>query len=250
MDNVNQEQASGIIDMHAHILPGLDDGAEDMQETKAMLQQAYTQGIRGIIATPHYKEPNHRVDAAVVRAAAEAVQNIAREIASDLNIYVGQEIYYFTGITEALDSGRVLPLSGTKAVLVEFFEGVSYQELYQSVRNMMLDGYTPVLAHVERYACLRKAGCIDELIQTGALMQMNYSSLVAGMRYLGEQMWCRKMVLAGKIHLLGTDMHRMNYRPPEIRKAILWLREKAGETCFEQLTRTNPVRLLRGDALI
>lgn len=250
------EDTRGIIDVHAHILPAVDDGAGDMDETNLMLQCAYAQGIRGIIATPHYVERHNLADAEAIRESVKLVQVEAEGIALDFKIYPGQEIFYFDGITEALRTGKALTLADTRYVLIEFSVNISYQSIFKAVRKLTLARYIPVLAHIERYRCLRSCGCVEELIQAGAYMQMNYGSLAGssengmiGMRHISDRRWCRRMVLTGCIHFLGTDMHRMDYRPPNVSETIEWLHKKVEPPYPEQLTRLYAQTLLSGELL-
>lgn len=240
------QPVNGIIDVHAHIIPKADDGSRYLGETRFMLKEAYAQGIRSVIATPHYLHRHNKMSAGQILDALEKVKKMAGEIAPDLTIYSGEELFYHDGIVEALQSGRALSLGGTRYVLIEFSTTVSYKEIYQAVRQLTLAGYIPVLAHIERFTCLRKSGCIEELIQAGAYMQMNYSSL-SGINHPVDRIWCRKAVKKGNIHLLGSDMHRLDYRPPEIKKAVDWLLKDCKRETFERLTYYQPKKLLNGE---
>lgn len=241
-----REQAEGILDIHSHILPKADDGSRYFGETAELLRQAYSQGVRGVMATPHYIHRHNRMRAEELRETYEKLKEMTAEALPDLELYLGAELFYFEGAVEALESKRVYTLNGTRYVLVEFPVSISYGELFRAVRNLEQGGYLPVLAHIERYRCLREdKGLVEELIQTGAYMQMNYGSLT-GLRHPGERAWCRSMVTEGRIHLLGSDMHRLNYRPPELESAVGWLKRKG---VFARLSVENPGRLLRGEPL-
>lgn len=244
----NNSHTSKIIDIHAHILPQLDDGSRSMDESRLLLQEAYSQGIRKIIATPHYINGHSRAASDAIREYAAKMQEAAQEIAPDFGIFPGQEILYFSGILDALESETVLTLADTKYVLIEFPVNITFGEVFQAVRSLVFARYFPVLAHIERYCCLRQHGRVEELIHAGAWMQMNYQSL-ENMRHFGERAWCRRMVLDGKIHFLGTDMHRMDYRPPQIRTVLKWMEKKGGRDFLTQLTWGNPVTLLSGELL-
>ena len=101
-----------------------------------------------------------------------------------MKLYQGQEILYFDGVTEKLASGEILTLGETRYVLVEFMPGVPYNEIFLAVRSLIMSGYFPVLAHIERYQCLRKSEAIDELIHAGAYMPVSYTHLIiAGSSY-------------------------------------------------------------------
>ena len=238
----------GIIDVHAHIIPKADDGSRYLGETRFMLKEAYEQGIRSVIATPHYIRGHNRMDVRQILDTLEKVKKTAGEIADDLEIYSGEELFYYDGVEDALLSGRALTLGGTRYVLVEFPTAVSYRDIYQAVRSLTLARYIPVLAHIERFPCLRKAGSLEELTEAGAYMQMNFSSL-SGIRHPVDRLWCRRMVKEGKIHFLGSDMHRLDYRPPGIKEAVEWLQKNCGTECFENLTCRQPKKLLRGELL-
>lgn len=243
-----EEQITGLIDIHSHILPKADDGSRYFGETRSMLKEAYRQGIRKVIATPHYIHKHNKMKVSQIAELHEKVRMLALEIAPDLEVFLGEELFYYDGIVDALTSGRALTMAGTRYILVEFNTSVSFGDLFQAVRRMTLARYLPVLAHIERYQCLRKPGCVEDLIRMGAYMQMNYSSL-SGVHHLTDRRWCRKMVLDGKIHLLGTDMHRLDHRPPDITKAVEWLEKKAGQECLERLACYHPQKLLCGEPI-
>ena len=239
-----------IIDVHSHILPGIDDGSRRMWETRELLKQAYGQGIRGVIATPHYHRGKHYVDPDGILELTEKVQAEADRLFPDMKIYAGQELIYYHGIFDAVAAGKTVPLAGSDCLLMEFQPDVTYEIIYQAVRQMALMRYRPVLAHIERYPCLRALGRIEELRKSGAYMQMNFSSLCAGslqVQKVKESLWCRKMVQEGKIQFFGTDMHRVNFRPPEIKKAVEWIHRKCGEERAERMMYGNPMEILIGE---
>lgn len=107
----------GIIDIHAHILPGIDDGAKNWDESRKMLEKAYGEGIRHIIATPHY---SRRGLTPHIYELAERLQDKAREIAPDFGTGLGQETFFHEGLVENLKMGKALTLEGSRYVLVEF----------------------------------------------------------------------------------------------------------------------------------
>lgn len=240
--------AGGMIDIHSHIIPKADDGSRYLGETKSMLKEAHDQGFRRVIATPHYRCRHNRMTKSQILEGLRKVQEIAREIDPAFRVESGAELFYSDEIVDALASGRALTLGDTRYVLIEFSPAIVYQDIFQAVRRLSLLRYIPVLAHIERYQCLRKKGYMDELIQMGAYMQMNFSSL-ADFKHPSNQLWCRKMVRDGKIHLLGTDMHRLDYRPPDTRAAVRWVEHKVGRECLERLTIDQPAKLLSGELI-
>lgn len=230
----------GIIDVHAHILPGVDDGSRSWEETRWMLWCAFSCGIRAVIATPHY---SRRQDTERLRELAGQMQQLAHRISRDFQIYLGQEILYFNGLEEELEKKKALTLAGSRFVLVEFRPEADYGSIYQAMRRLLTAGYYPVAAHVERYRALREGGRLEELKEIGCLLQMNYHSLEGSS--LGKNVrWCRKQVAEGRIDLLGTDAHRRDCRTPDISESLKWLEGRVQEQRLEKMTRGNVLRLL------
>lgn len=232
---------SGIVDIHVHILPGVDDGAADWDEARWMLQCAYEQGIRSLIATPHY---SRRQDVERLRQLAGRLDDEAKRIDPDFQIYLGQEILYFDSLVERLKEGHALTMAGSRHVLVEFMPEVPYKKLYQAVRTVLMAGYYPIIAHVERYRALREEGQMEELAETGCRMQMNYRSLQGGI-FDQNARWCRRQVQAGRIAFLGTDAHHRDHRTPEIAKSLQWLESHVGEEELGEMTRGNALGVIR-----
>ena len=116
----------GWVDIHAHILPGVDDGASDWEETNEMLRRAYEQGITHIIATPHYVSGQ---DTHSLREMVKKLRETAFSISENMMVDLGQEVQYFEELPSFLEQGKVLTLSGSRYVLVEFLPGDGYMRL-------------------------------------------------------------------------------------------------------------------------
>ena len=161
-----------ITDMHCHILPGLDDGSKSMEETMEALREASRQGITSVIATPHYYPGRYEPDAGeVLHAWRQVKQRISLE-GLPLALYPGQECFYYSGLLEQLEEGEVLTLARSLYVLVEFDPECPYLQLLQGLTELQQGGYYPVLAHFERYKCLRDIQRLYELkSEVGELKQ-------------------------------------------------------------------------------
>lgn len=231
---------SGIIDIHSHILPGIDDGAVDWDESRKMLAAAYQQGIRTIIATPHFSDRQKHFD---FRELTEKLDREAKQIDSQFHILPGQEIMYFNSMTEYLKRGMALTLADTRFVLVEFMPDVLFQNLYQWLRKILQAGYIPVVAHVERYHSLRISANLAELSAAGCYFQLNYSSL-EGTVLNSDVRWCRKLMLNHQIHFMGTDMHHYSHRTPVITKSLNWMENHLEPEYLLAVTKGNAQFLL------
>lgn len=212
-----------IIDIHSHILPGLDDGASSERESIRMLKLAAKQGVTAVIATPHYSPEYLSKSPDEIRNMCASLEQKAREaIRPEFRIYSGQEVLYNQDVPEKLQRGEILTLADSRYVLVEFMPWVPYSEMQRCVRTLTQEQYRPIFAHVERYEVLREEGRPEELVDMGALLQMNYRR-ISGKWYEETTRWCRKMLKQEKIHFLGTDMHNTKTRRPSIDDAYVWM---------------------------
>lgn len=222
-------------DIHAHILPGVDDGAKDMETTKAMLHLAKKQGIHTIIATPHYRAGQYKLTAGQLEDLQKQVQREADKEDMDIKILLGNELYYSKDICSRLEDKKALTLAGTRYVLVEFSPDQSYTEIYQGMRELIQEGYVPILAHIERYDCLhrkKKRDKIQELIRLGVYMQMNVHSL--------HKRYWRKLVKDGYIHFLGSDSHNTKNRSPKMQEGLKQLGRMVTRKQMEKILIENP----------
>ncbi len=229
-----------IIDVHAHILPGVDDGSSGWEESRQMLQEAYRQGIRTIIATPHYRQGQ---DVEQLREFTGILRQEAQKLDPGYGIFLGQEIMDSEDAVDNLRRGKALTMAESSFVLIEFLPGISYGRLYQRLRQLQAAGYIPIVAHAERYSCLREEGKLRELREAGNLIQMNYRSLTGSM-FNKHTRWCRKQILEGNIHLLGTDMHNTGTRAPETEKALAWLKRHCPKSELHRMVKKYPECIL------
>ncbi len=233
----------GIIDIHAHVLPGEDDGARDMEEACSLLWAAAAQGITAVIATP-YDSGKESLEG--LRRTAATLQGAVRKIYPDFSVYVGMENRFHKGLTENLRKGQALTLAGSRYVLVEFSPGDPYQTILEGMRELELSGYKPILAHIERYRCLRDEKKLSDLAAKGYWLEMGYQSL-DGLWFKKEIQWCRQQVEKGRIALLGTNMHRTDGNPPGIQGALNWLEGHVSQKYLEDLTWNHPAEILRSE---
>lgn len=238
-------QERGIIDIHTHILPKVDDGARSIKEACRLLERAIDQGVSAVIATPHYSRTRE------MEGLEELAGRVREEIQKshpDFEVYLGQETYYHEGLVERVRAGKARTMAGSRYVLVEFDPGDPYEKIFRGIRTIISGGYVPILAHIERYGCLRKDDRMAELSAGGCIFQMNYSSL-KGRLLDPEARWCRSQVKAGRISLLGTDMHRTDYRPPEITEPMKWLKNHIDEELLDAMTWENPLHIIKNEKI-
>ena len=240
-----------LIDIHCHVIPGVDDGSQSMEESLELLSLAYQQGIRSVIATPHYsRRSQDSCRHARQEAIREELEKRAREeIDPDFHIWLGQELYFHEDLIERIREGYGWPMAGSRYALIEFDTGSSYETIFRGLRALCDAGYTPILAHIERFPSIRRKGGLEEIMSLGVILQMNYESL-EGSFLSSEVRWCREQVRKGYVSLLGTDMHRMDFRPPKITKALDWMRKHLDPAEIRRLTFDNPMKILQNKEII
>ena len=166
-----------MIDIHSHVIFGVDDGAKTEKDTRDLLEESYRQGVRTIIATPHRRRGMFETDIEIIKENFKRVEEIATEVAEDLRVYLGSEVYYKEGEIEKIESGVYPRLADTDYVLVEFPYEMRYKEIHRALNKIILLGLTPVVAHVERYNDVDEKG-VQEFINMGVYIQVNAASVL------------------------------------------------------------------------
>lgn len=234
-----------IVDMHCHILPGVDDGSKTMSETMATLKEAERQGIGAMIVTPHFHPGRYVVKAAQVMEGVAEVQCRIDAEGLKIRLYPGQECYYYSGLIAELEAGNVLTMNGTDYVLVEFDTQVQYSAMTHAVRELRDNGYRPIIAHYERYQCLyQRRDRLDELKKHDALLQLNFDRLRGKGSLFHPNPW-RRLLRDGYVDFLGSDTHGMDFRPLHVAQAMDWLYAGADPEIRKQIMDVN-IRLLTG----
>lgn len=236
----------GFVDIHCHLLPEIDDGAQTMEETVKMVSIAYKNGIRKIIATPHYHAGRYKPEKENIEAQFQRVKRIVAQASDEIELYLGHEIYYQDGIVSLLDEERLFTLADSGYVLVEFSTSVSYVDLKRALQNIVMGGYVPILAHAERYSCLvKEAALVSELVELGVYIQANADSFLNGNGHMKK--FLKTLIKRQLLHVVATDAHGFEHRAPELEKAYHYIEKKYGETLAQELMLENPERIIKNE---
>lgn len=199
-----------MTDFHTHILPGVDDGSKNVQESLAMLQEEANQGVDRVILTPHYyAEENSPVE--FLKRRYSAWQGLEPHLWSKLpDLRLGAEVQYFEGIC-AVEDVRHLKIVGTDYLLLE----MPFQQWSDRMVGDVLElndrrGTQIVLAHIERYMAMQRPR-IWELLRAGGVLMQSNVSFFASWKTRHKAM---NMLKQGQIHFLGSDCHNMSSRRP------------------------------------
>lgn len=214
-----------MIDFHSHILPGMDDGSKSAEESHEMILRLKSQGIKRIVATPHFYANDESVDD-FIRRRKESYGKISSFIKEDYpQIVLGAEVRYYEGISK-LGQLEELCAEGTDLLLLEMPSGRWTEYVLNELNNISLQGrVTLVLAHIERYMSNQPSAVFNSLLGNDVLMQVNAN-------FLTDFFTKRRAISLfkqEKIHFIGSDCHNMTSRPPEILKAYNAIEDKIGK---------------------
>ncbi|MFP4277721.1 MAG: tyrosine-protein phosphatase [Wenzhouxiangella sp.] len=235
------------VDIHCHILPGIDDGSKVVEQSLAMARIAVDDGIETIFATPHHLNGVYRNAAAEIRAAVKALQEQLDEAGIALKLLPGAENHLVPELPRALRDETALTLGGFgRAALVELPVHdipMGAEELLDNIRGQ---GIVPIIAHPERNTALRRnPDRLAEWVGAGCLSQVTAQSCT-GQFGEGVQAASREMIARGLVHFVASDAHRDRRRIPQISAGRAQIAEWVGEDVAELLGRRFPAALAVG----
>lgn len=243
-----------FVDIHNHLIPGVDDGARDLAQALDAMGKMYEQGIRRIVATPHLdasltaRPPLYERRLAELDEGWNQLLPAARERFPDVDLRRGNEIMLDVPTVDVADP-RVR-LAGGKTLLVEFPRMFVPMGSVDALYQLRLNGYLPLVAHPERYINLESGNLslVEEWRRVGARMMVNAGSLSGGFGSAASKT-VRAMLANGQVDLIGSDYHARPERPLRTRAAYEQLVEAGGEEQAELLLAVNPGRVMDGDPL-
>jgi len=235
-----------LLDAHTHILPDMDDGSDNVEESLELIRLSYEKGVKAICMTPHFY-PGNESPGQFLERRDTAIKNLSKVLEGQSGvpeIYFGAEVEFFQGISRVEEIGR-LCIGQSRILLVEMpfmqWTGRMMDELY-ALRDY--HGITPMIAHVDRYLDFGNEEFIGELIDNGILIQANASFFLRGFGS-GKAM---RMMKRGMIHFIGSDCHNLRSRRPNLFEASEKIFAKCGEDAMERLSRMQKLIRTRGDA--
>ena len=238
---------NSYIDIHSHILPKIDDGAENFDVSMDMLRTAHADGIGSIILTPHFKPGHHNAGQERINALAGRLRQEMEKEGMDIRLYAGNEFYYHDGMFRELEEGRACTMAGSSYVLIEFGPMERFGYIRGGLYEALAHGYRPILAHVERYgSLLGKPDWVDELIQMGSCIQVNAGSILGKMGF-GAKQFTRRLLKEGLVHFVATDAHNADKRKPELADCGSYIGRKYGEDYAARLLCGNPMHVIRDE---
>lgn len=220
-----------MIDLHCHILPCIDDGPNTVEKSVALVKMELNDGVDTIAVTPHFisrKESSVDDFCRKRRHSINLMKESLRSESIDINVIEAAEVALSMDLPD-LNGIEQLKYAGTDYMLVELPSGYYYDWIPQTLYNLQLLGITPVLAHVERYSYLIKdSKNLYDLVNAGCVAQMNASFLLRSDFFTLKRI--HRLVERDLIHLIVTDSHSVEHRPPKLKAAMTLAAKKWGNS--------------------
>ncbi len=238
--------STGWVDIHCHLVPGVDDGAKDEAEAIAMAKLAVAEGTGTVICTPHQLGNFRRNRGDDIRQRVIALQELLNANKIPLSVLPGADVRIEDNLPGLLASGEVLSLGDhRKHVLLELPHEI-YLPLEPVIAQLGKLGMVGILSHPERNrGILRQPHLVAPLVQSGCLMQVTTGSLTGSFGRECQQL-AEAMVARGQVHFLATDAHGPKSRRPLFKKAFARAAELAGESAAVEICHENPQRVATG----
>ncbi|MHA6261280.1 tyrosine-protein phosphatase [Sporosarcina sp. CAU 1771] len=238
-----------MIDIHAHILPGVDDGPKTLQESIQLLERAVKEGITDIIATPHAYSPQYNVPKQTVYDQIALLTKEIDERGLPIRLHAGQEVRLNEHLPELIQTGEALTLAGSKYVLLELPSSGIPTYTVHIIQQLLNQNKIPIIAHPERNRAIAEDPCrLSRLINHGALAQITAGGL-SGRFGKGIQKLSLQLVEANLIHTFGSDVHNAKSRRFEFEKGLDFLDKRKFHDTVDIFLENN-ARILKNDDLI
>jgi protein-tyrosine phosphatase len=233
-----------MIDLHSHILPGIDDGARTLDDALKMAEIAVKDGIRTLACTPHIYPGMYMNDGPGIERARAALQAELDQRGIPLRLVSGADVHLVPGLLQGLRSGAVPTLHRSRYLLLEPSHTVPPPRFEDAVFNLVAAGYTPIITHPERLTWVEHHYPVFlRLIEQGAWMQVTAGAL-SGMFGARAKYWGERFLGEGHTHLLATDAHSPGRRRPELSPALEIARRLVGQEEAHRLVNERPQAVL------
>lgn len=238
-----------MIDTHAHILPAVDDGAKNIEETLEIMKEAKKAGFTDIFATSHYIPGHYEFNKVDREYIVKAIMEKARKENINLKIHIGAEAYISINLPELIEKNIISTLANSRYMLFELPMSSKAMNTEYIIDRIGELGLIPVIAHPERYEIvMQNPNIVSNWIERGALLQSNYGSIIKAYGAKSKETLI-KLLNANAIHFLGTDTHcsgSFYTKMEEIKQAFI---KEIGEERFNILSYNNPKKILENEII-
>lgn len=232
-----------MIDLHSHILPGLDDGAQSLQDSLAMARMAVDSGIHAMVATPHCVDDRRQEAHTAWTLLREAIH----ESQIPLHLFLGMEIFGTPDTARMLQEGELLTLNATRYPLIEFSFHTDGKEETSILYSICSAGFRPVVAHPERYTYIQEnPKILNDWCRMGCLLQVNRGSLMGRFGRRAQQM-AVALINRNFVTAIASDAHAVHQRTPWLKDVRQLLAKEISKEYARLLLHDNPKRIIRNE---
>jgi protein-tyrosine phosphatase len=233
-----------LIDLHCHILPGIDDGAPGIEISLNMAAALIDDGVEAVVCTPHILPGLYPNTGPQIRAATEELRSALARSGLRLDLFSGSDAHVSLDFVTKLRSGEILTLADSRYVLVELPMHVRPEPLNKIFFELIVAGFVPILSHPERLPWIEaQYRLIERWVQTGVWLQLTSGSLL-GKFGRPAKYWAERLLDDGIVHLLATDAHDMNRRAPDLKRGRDTAAARVGEHEANNLVMARPRGIL------
>ena len=232
----------GLVDIHCHLLYGVDDGAKTLEDSIHMLDVAVEEEVTDMILTPHYRHGMFAYPGDVIRKRFLQLQLEAEK--RGVRLYLGCEYHVNSRIIPYLEGKRVLSLAGSEYVLTEYAHDTEESYICQMSEELLCHGYIPVIAHIERYDCFRKnIQLASQLRRQGVWIQIN-ADAVLGKNGFGTKRFCKQLMDQEAVDVIASDSHDVTDRRNHLGQCYSLVAKRYGEPLVRQWMDENPRQII------
>ncbi|MGG0844871.1 tyrosine-protein phosphatase [Peribacillus simplex] len=218
-----------MIDIHSHILPDIDDGAGNIQESIEMARKAVEQGITNIIATPHYNRGIYENDKEKVLEETRKINRVLDDLNIPLKVWPGQEIRISDELMDDYDNNKIMGLNGSQYILLELPSNHVPRYTERLIYDLQMKRMTPIIAHPERnLEILKNPRLLKELIWKGAYSQITAGSITGKFGWRTKR-FSKFLVHSGLTHFIASDAHNVGNRGFQIMEAQKMIEKNFGQ---------------------
>ncbi|MFH1693614.1 MAG: CpsB/CapC family capsule biosynthesis tyrosine phosphatase [Bacillota bacterium] len=231
-----------MIDIHAHILPGVDDGSQSIEVSIQMIKKEIADGVTAVILTPHVQSRVSKLDPKEHLAIFENLQEEVKRQGLAIDLYLGAEIFYRSHIDTKY---RAVSLNDSKYVLLEFSPSIE-TPIEEIVYDVSRQGYIPIIAHVERYYYLEFEDYY-KIKATGALLQVNTTAILNLDDFKIKKGLIHKLLKNHLVDFIATDTHGMGIRQPNMRETYDYLMKQYDEDYLKDIFESNARKIIESN---
>lgn len=233
------EAPIGLVDLHCHILAGVDDGAQDDEQMFDLIRLEYDCGVRTICFTPHFNPALFEPRPEKIAESFKKARDFAKDNLPDMELFLGNEVFMRPDTIDRLRDKSCKPLGDSRVVLTEFHPTVSFTDMRLYAVKLLSNAKVPLIAHIERYDRLESFEQIEELKSLGVKLQINTEAFDSK-----KSRFISSLINRGEIDVIADDRHSRHRGEPNLGESYGFVAQKFGKAAADALFMRRPLSIL------